>query len=352
MSNLCIFSRAFYPAIGGLERIAQLVATEAVGFGHQVEVVTDTIGISNVDDQHFPFRIIRTSEYQTRVKAFKRADIVLMMNISLPGLIAAWYAGVPVVATHHSCYEVRTFRNFVLENLKRYLMRFITNISCSRYVAQQFGTPSTVIPNAYDDTLFTQPAQLTRTRDFLFCGRLVSDKGADVCLRAFARVLESAPDATLTLVGDGSELQSLQTLAKRLGVASQVSFTGALRGQELVAELQCHACMVVPSLWEEPFGIVALEGIACCDTVIVSRRGGLPEAVGDCGLVVEPSVEELAVAMVSVVNARRAGNPLPGQPSDAMRKAHLVRHTPEAVTRQYLDVVGQAIARKQKRDGN
>ena len=82
--KICIFSRAFYPAIGGLERIAQILATQIAGLGHKVEVVTDTPGISGISDKQFPFKITRTSKHPERVQAFKSSQVVLMMNISLP----------------------------------------------------------------------------------------------------------------------------------------------------------------------------------------------------------------------------------------------------------------------------
>jgi len=339
MSNICIFSRAFYPAVGGLERMAQLLATQFANVGHSVEVVTDTLGTSVVDDEQFQFMITRTSKYSDRVNAFKRADVVLSMNISLHGFVAAWRAGVHVIATHQGCYEINNLRSFFLENLKRFSMRFISNISCSTYVANQFREPSTIIPNSYDSVQFVAPSQRSSIYDFVFCGRLVSDKGADVCVRAFACVAESVSDITLTIIGDGPELLPLQKLTNDLGVTELVRFTGVLRGKHLVSELQKHACMVVPSLWEEPFGIVALEGIACCESVIVSRRGGLPEAAGFCGIVVEPTVAELVTAMLAVVQARKSGDLLPGQPVPSVRSAHLERHTPQVVAKMYLDVI-------------
>lgn len=344
--KICMFSRAFYPAVGGLERIAQILATQATAYGHKVEVVTDTPGLSDVDDQQFPFKITRTNEYRIRVQAFKRADAVLFMNVSLHGMLAAIAAGVPIIFSHHGIYRGRGLVGKLLELLKRQLTWFYPNISVSRFVAHNMPAASVVIHNAYDNALFKQPAHPARVHDFVFCGRLVSDKGADVCVRAFARVLESVPDSMLTIVGDGPERQALQGLAQNLGITAQVRFTGALNGQELVTELQHHTCMVVPSLWEEPFGIVALEGIACCDTVIVARRGGLPEAVGDCGLVVEPTVEEMTTVMISIAKARRSGAALPGQVNEETRNIHLARHMPVAVTRQYLDVVEQAILRR------
>lgn len=347
--KLCIFSRAFYPAVGGLERIALILATQATRFGHVVEVVTDISGISAVDDLQFPFKIIRTREYQGRVKAFKRADSVLFMNVSLHGMLAAIAAGVPIIFSHHGVYRSRGLVGHVLELLKRQLTWFYPNISVSQFVARNIPAASVVIPNAYDNSLFIWPMKPTRARDFVFCGRLVSDKGADLCVHAFSRVVRIFPDATLTIVGDGPEREALQVLVKDFGVSEQVVIAGTLIGPALVIELQRHACMVAPSLWEEPYGIVALEGIACCDTVIVTRRGGLPEAVGDCGLVVEATVEAMANAMILVAKARRAGEMLPGQVNEETRNIHLARHAPEAITRQYLDVIECAIARRSNR---
>ena len=347
--NICIFSRAFYPAVGGLERIAQILATEATRFGHEVEVVTDTPALSDADDQQFPFTITRTSEYQARLSAFKRADAVLFMNVSLHGMRAAVSAGTPVIFSHHGIYRGRGLVGKLLELLKRQLTWFYPNISVSQFVAHNIPAKSVVIPNAYDTDLFQQPTRTARDRDFVFCGRLVSDKGADMCVRAFSTVWKEVPDTTLTVVGEGPERQALEDLTQSLGISGQVKFTGTLRDEALAGELQRHACMVVPSLVEEGFGIIALEGIACCDSVIVTQRGGLPEAVGNCGLVVEPAVEDMAAAMQLVVKARRSGLALPGGASETARKEHLARHTPKSVAQQYLNVIDQLVSQKTKR---
>ena len=173
--RICIFARAFYPAVGGLERIAQILATQSVGFGHAVEVVTDTPGTSVADDQQFPYRITRTHEYQTRLQAFKRADAVLFMNVSLHGMRAAIAAGTPIIFSHHGIYRGRGVVGKFLELIKRQLTWFYPNISVSQFVARNMPASSVVIPNAYDDALFTQPERPDRGRDFVFCGRLVSD---------------------------------------------------------------------------------------------------------------------------------------------------------------------------------
>lgn len=345
VSNICIFSRAFYPAVGGLERIAQILAAQSAGFGHKVEVVTDTPGISDVDDQQFPFKITRTHELLCRVKAFRRADAVLFMNVSLYGMLAAIVARTPIIFSHHGIYCGRGLVGQTVELIKRQLTRFYPNIAVSGFVAANLPGKCAVIPNAYDSGLFRQPSQSVRQRDFVFCGRLVSDKGADLCVRAFAKVIREIPDASLTIIGDGPEREALLALAQELGASAHIRFAGTLGGQQLVSALQKHACMIVPSLVEEGFGISALEGIACCDTVMAFKRGGLPEAVGACGLVIEPTVAKLFLAMQDTAMARRQGAPLPGQPDEATRASHLAKHAPAIVARRYLDVIEQVLAK-------
>ena len=261
------------------------------------------------------------------------------MNVSLHGLPVALLARRPVVLSHHGDYRAPGLRNQALGCLKRQLTRRFPNIAVSGFVAAQLPGHCVVIPNAYDDRLFVSVNQRTRRRDFVFCGSLVSDKGVDVLLEAFAEVVEESPDATLTIIGEGPERRPLENWTRTHGLTGSAAFVGSLSGPPLASALSDHSCMVIPSLWNEPFGIVALEGIASCDTVISSYRGGLPEAVGGCGLLVEPSVTALADAMVSVVHARRAGLPLPGQPSAKVRADHLARHSSSFVSKEYLRVL-------------
>ena len=76
------------------------------------------------------------------------------------------------------------------------------------------------------------------------------------------------------MIGDGPEASRLQEQAARLGIGGQIDFLGARRGEELVGLLNRHRILVVPSRYNEPFGIVALEGIACGCVVIGSEGAG------------------------------------------------------------------------------
>ena len=111
---------------------------------------------------------------------------------------------------------------------------------------------------------------------FLFVGRLEPLKGADVLLAAWNRVGETE----LVIAGDGSELARLKQLAAG---NPRIHFLGHV-AQSGLAALYFHArACVVPSLFEEPFGLIAIEALAHRTPVIAHNVGGLREIVDDSG---------------------------------------------------------------------
>lgn len=340
--KICIFSRPFHPAVGGLEQIAKTLAYEFHFSKNNVEVVTDTL-IDISEKNEFPFKIIRTSSLKERYNAFKRADVILFMNFTFAGVPLAILAWRPIVLSHHIMYGIKgKLKTRIIEFSKNQFTRFFLNISVSNFLAKKIPGNSIVIPNAYDNKSFFY-TQKKRDKDFVFCGRLVSDKGVNVLLESFKIILIEYPDSTLTIIGDGPYRKFLEEKSINLKLQKNIIYTGILKGKDLVNMLKEHSCMVIPSLWEEPFGIVALEGIASCDTLISSNRGGLPEAIGDCGILVNPTKNELAKAMISVLSAKKNNMPLPGQPSIEKRTNHLANYTSSKVAQRYIDVFKKAI---------
>ena len=123
----------------------------------------------------------------------------------------------------------------------------------------------------------------------LYVGRLSPEKGVDVLIRAAARVKE----VPVRIVGTGPEEKRLRRLAKEVGAAN-VEFRGYRQGEKLQAEYAGARFMVVPSIWYEVFGLVALEANAMGKPVIASELGGLPEAVsnGETGVLVSAGDDE------------------------------------------------------------
>lgn len=123
-----------------------------------------------------------------------------------------------------------------------------------------------------------------------YAGRLVRKKGVDVLLHALALLRHRVPGVTLTVVGDGPERAALMQLAGTLGVTGAVDFAGHLAQDQMERALGPAWVQAVPSIWEEPFGIVAAEAMMRGTAVVASDRGGLSEQVrvGETGSLAEP----------------------------------------------------------------
>jgi glycosyltransferase involved in cell wall biosynthesis len=113
-----------------------------------------------------------------------------------------------------------------------------------------------------------------------------------------------------------------------------VEFCGAVAGEDLVSILNRHRVVAIPSRWREPFGMVALEGMACGCVPIGSDGGGLPNAVGEAGLTFpRGSIEGL------VDGLRRLflePDLLDGLENRA--EAHLARNRLDVVCAKYLEI--------------
>lgn len=141
-----------------------------------------------------------------------------------------------------------------------------------------------VLPSA-SSTVETPPVNIPPV--FVYCGRLQPNKGAQWLIRAFS---QTAGPSKLIIAGSGTMEQELKHLASRVGIAGRIEFTGWLTESDLQNVIRESTAVVVPSLWPEPFGLVALEASAAAKPVIASSAGGLTEIVkhGKTGLLVNP----------------------------------------------------------------
>jgi glycosyltransferase involved in cell wall biosynthesis len=326
--NLLFCSVPFRPSVGGIETVSALLADRFVQAGHEIRLVTQTPGD---DDRIDGYPVIRQPSARRLFELVRWADVVFHNNISLR---FAWPQALlrrPWVVAHHTWIP----RHGMAGRIKRLVIQGAQNIAVSRAIASDLDSPSVVIPNAYADDLFKRLESVARDRALIFVGRLVSDKGVDVLIGALGLLARRGVRPTLTIVGDGPERTSLEQQARDAGVSDQVSFAGRLVGNALVEQLNRHRVLVVPSVWQEPFGVVALEAMACGCVPLVARSGGLPDAVGEAGRVVaQGDRDALARAIEEMLGDR---NGLDGYRAAA--SAHLERHGRDRVARDYLQVI-------------
>ena len=129
--------------------------------------------------------------------------------------------------------------------------------------------------------------------DLLYVGQLIRGKGVHLLLEAMAKMKSTR---TLDIVGTGNMEGELKSLAAQLGLSGRVRFNGF---QDSPQEwMRRAACVVVPSFWQEPYGLVAAEAVALGRPVVAFAIGGLPEACqGKATLVPPGDIDALAKAL-------------------------------------------------------
>lgn len=279
--NVLISSHRFAPSVGGVETVGRILAEEFTALGHSVRVVTQTSTPQTMDTS---LAVIRRPKARDLIEHVRWADICLHNNISLQTAWPILALRKPWMVVHHTWIQRPDGSLSWRDYLKRFLLRFAHSIAISKAIAQSLPAPSDLIPDPYDDALFQVLPGSARDKDLIMVGRLVSDKGAGLLLQALHVLQPDGLKPNLTVVGDGPERARLETLCQRLHLTKQVHFAGERVGKELVQLMNQHRLLVVPSRWQEPFGLVALEGIACGCVVVGSSGGGLTEAIGSCGV--------------------------------------------------------------------
>ncbi|HYN80418.1 MAG TPA: glycosyltransferase family 4 protein [Gemmatimonadaceae bacterium] len=157
---------------------------------------------------------------------------------------------------------------------------------------------------------------------FVYCGRLAREKGVPLLIRAFARSLYAVPDAQLRIVGDGPERPALEDLVEALDIGDSVDFAGKVARDRVEAELANAWAVVAPSLWAEPFGLIALEAAVRGVPVIASATGGFAELVEDnvSGLLFPNGNERALTECIRAVGARKTF-PTQRLPADVVERA-------------------------------
>jgi mannosylfructose-phosphate synthase len=187
-----------------------------------------------------------------------------------------------------------------------------------------------MIPPGYDDNKFFPVSDATRSLirrrlgfrhpTILALGRLATNKGYDLLIEAFSVTAQRIPGAVLHLAIGGTKLdaqerkmlQELKGIADRLGLRKQVKFSGFINDEELADYYRACDIFVLSSRYE-PFGMTAIEAMACGAPTVVTIHGGLFRAVtfGRHALFGDPfDREDLGIMMMKPLKHARLKNRL------------------------------------------
>jgi glycogen synthase len=325
-----------YPSIGGVETVVQLLAHEWSKAGEEVIVATD---VQHSADHHnkFPYQILYRPHPHKWISLMRWCDVYIQFNVSLKAIWPLLFVRRPLAISHQTYYTCNGESDW-RGRLKLCVSLKSSNVFASSAIAREVNAKGEIIHNPYDEIVFQSTEVTLRGTELAFVGRLISDKGADCLLKALASLKKKGMTPKLSIIGNGPESARLEELCSELGLLDQVRFLGAKSQAEVGALLRRHRILVVPSLWAEPFGVVALEGLACGCIVIGSDRGGLPEAIGSWGLTF-PNGDVAALAdkiETALVDGSTASRLLEGV------EQHLARHRPAFVAGRYLDILRRA----------
>lgn len=331
-------SHAFAPMLGGIESISAVLASEFVKAGHQVTVITQTPGES---DCSLPYEVVRRPSPFEVTRLARWCDVFFQNNVSLRFIFAALPA-IPRLVIAYQTWIRRTDGRSSIQHWIKSRVSLVAkrNVAISRAIEISIPGRCILIPNPYDHAIYRKIDGIERKPDLVFVGRLVSDKGVDILINALGRLNLRGIVPRLTIVGSGPEESSLRRQATEACASGQVVFAGSLRGEELAHELNGHSVLVVPSRWAEPFGVVALEGIACGCVVIGSASGGLPDAIGDCGYLF-PNGDDHALA--DLID-RVIGSPELKERCLRGASNHLVKHRGDAIAGRYLELFSEVLS--------
>jgi D-inositol-3-phosphate glycosyltransferase len=276
----------------------------------------------------------------------------------LATLAATCELDVPIVQTFHALGSVKRRHQGNADTspwervrAEQHLARTVDRIiaTCSDEVAEliRLGAPRNriaVVPCGVDTMTLTPhgPAHPAgRSLRLVSLGRLVRRKGVDEAIVALTEV----PDAELVVAGGAGagdpDLRRLRTLAAAHGVGDRVRFIGPVPRGEVPALLRsADAVVCVP--WYEPFGMVALEAMACGRPVVASAVGGLTDTVVDgvTGLLVPPRrPRETGAALRRVLSTPATGEAMGVAGRDRAEKRYGWSLVAAATADVYADVV-------------
>jgi 1,2-diacylglycerol 3-alpha-glucosyltransferase len=354
--KVLIASDTYWPHVNGASYFTQRLAAALAERGHEVAVISpsrtmgnDTLtrhGAKLYGVRSFPvffvphFRFVLPWVINRRIarviRDFKPDIVHIQMHflVSRTVLAAAQKQGIPVVATNH----------FMPENLVHYLHlpKPITDAinalawkdavrvlgktygitsptkTANTFIEPWIGRTLPAVSNGIDLVRFNPQNDGTPAREqyhlphkptLLFVGRLDKEKNVDLVLRAIA-VARKDVDIHFVAAGHGAEGKKLQKLARTLGIAEHVTFTGFVP-DELLPSLYAAADCFVNAGIAELQCIVAMEAMATGLPIIGANAVALPELIhhDKNGYLFEPGdVEGLAGHIVEMFRdgSRRA----------------------------------------------
>lgn len=289
MSRIIVYTRTFFPVMGGLERNTFTLCRLLAEWGHAVTLLTETM---EEDSRDFSFRVLRTSSQVQIVREVLNADLVLMnggisVKVCLPALLfGKRYA--PIYQS--SDLFVRENDRGLGARVRSFLASCATlHVTVSRFAKVRLekllpGKKCLAVPNPIDAELLhlvEASAPVEKEYDLLFAGRLIDGKGIFHLLEALD-MLRDRLKLRVAFAGEGEHQEKLVQEASKRQIP--IELLGRLDRESLIQAYRKARVLVVPSSTHtEGNPLVIAEALTCGLPVIASDQGAMVEAIGEAG---------------------------------------------------------------------
>ena len=310
------------------------------------------------------FYDLNDTELKMYEEAFRKAikqeieefkpDIIHGQHIWILSSIASEF-NIPLVVTAHGTdimgYQkddrFRKYADKVVNRCKKIITISKDNDKLVLDTFKNVDGKNIIIKNGYDPEVFYRDEcnkeeilkELGINRNYekivSFVGKLTNFKGVDVLLKA-CKIYEKEDVLTL-IAGDGELFDELNKLKNELKLQNVV-FLGNRPHETLRKIYNIADVSIVPSR-REPFGLVALEAMACGTPVIGTNQGGIPDFLKeDVGILVEvENVEQLANAILDILNREKTFD------REYIAQYVKTNHSQDALTDELIEVYKQAL---------
>jgi glycosyltransferase involved in cell wall biosynthesis len=297
---------------GGTELVVHLLTEELVRRGHQVtlfasgdsetsgrlrSVTPGPIRYGAPGPVRHPEHIQLANAQACFLEAAAGGFDLVHNHAGIEGLVLAATSATPVLTTNHNAYAPETASVWAA-----YPWRHVALSAASARTFPERGALEPVL-NGIDVESF--PFNDQATDELLFLGRFSPEKGPD---RAIAAARAAGRRIVLAGKVDVVDRDFFDRAVAPLLDGRQVRFVGEVDGPGKRELLSRAAALLFPIQWEEPFGLVVVEALACGTPVVAFDRGGVREIIehGETGFVVD-DVAAMAEAIrhVDALSRRR-----------------------------------------------
>ena len=295
--KILIWSKPFYPSLGGVEETTRAMAITLCRLGHSPFIVTDTL-LGNNNELNEGYEIYRDCSWFKLLRLSRTCDLVITKGgVSAVAGMAAFFSHRPLIIIHETSgsyqHEGRNFYTIV-GNLARWFTCIIAKMhvgvsnSTLKSKALPFPKKAFVLINCISASLRERtlmPLTFTeRNIDIFFAGRLIKSKGIYVLADALKILSNDNLKLNVTIAGDGPELNKLKRVLQEQ-TTHNIEFVGVVRGDSL-ADLYSHSRLLVIPTTSHPEGmpVVIAEAISFGVPVIGSDQPAISESVGNAGI--------------------------------------------------------------------